>query len=205
MLNVAYSGPSREPFDLDAINARTTMIFGYPILKYWEFFTSAEAPEVMLENMDRGWEAAHPNTFEGMRDLFGVPGAFKQYLTDSSKPSIEIKPYAANLELKDDWKARMKDGGFTAPLNWYNARVQGVHYESDKTVLDENMAVKVPVLFVGCDGDAVCRKEMIKLPKDAGLLPDLTVETMDTGHWPMYEKPEELSELIVRFINEKGL
>lgn len=195
----------REPFDLNAINARTSMVFGYPILKYWEFFTSAEAPEIMLHNIDRGWEAAHPDTFEGMRDLFGVPGAFKQYLTDSSVPSISTKSYAKDSELKEDWKARMKDGGFTAPLNWYNARVQGVHFESDMTVPDENMKVNVPMLFVGCNGDAVCRKEMISLPRDAGLIPDLTVETMDAGHWPMYEKPEELSELIVRFIKEKGL
>lgn len=52
---------------------------------------------------------------------------------------------------------------------------------------------------------AVCRKEKIKLPKDAGLLADLKVETISVGHWPMYERPQETSELIISFIKEKKL
>ena len=180
-------------------------MFGYPILEYWNFFTAPDAPEIMLQNLDRLWEAAHPNTFEGMRDLFGDPGAFKEYLTNRSVPSIEIKPYATDSKLKEDWMARIKEGGLEAPLCWYNARVQGVHFESDKQVPDENIKVQVPMLFIGCNGDAVCRKEMINLPKDAGLIPDLTVETMETGHWPIYESPQEVSEIIARFIKEKDL
>ena len=46
---------------------------------------------------------------------------------------------------------------------------------------------------------------MINGPRDAGLLPDLTIETMKgMGHWPMYERPEQTAEIITRFLKDKG-
>ena len=64
--------------------------------------------------------------------------------------------------------------------------------------------VKDPYLFIGCDGDAVCRTDAIELAKGAGLVPDLTVHEVHSGHWCLYEVPEEVGKIMVGWLGEKG-
>ena len=206
LMNVAYRPPDKEnPFDIDAVNAMATQAFGYPMFNYWYLFTASDGPKVLGENLDRLWEAVNANTFEDMRDLFGKPGAMRAYLTNRSIPSIDIKPYAHDAKLRDDWIAGRKENGFEAPVCWYLALLEGVQFESDKLVPDENYEVNVPLLYIGCSDDAVCRPEMAEQPRAAGLTPDLTVKILEgVAHWPMYEKPEDAAKLITDFIQKKG-
>ena len=207
LLNVAYQPPnSVRTFDLDAVNAVATKAFGYPVLEYWNFFTAPDAPRILEQNMDRYWDCAHAATFVNKKNLYCTVGAMRAYLTNHSVHRIEVKSYARDQKTKEAWVSRMQEGGFAAPLCWYISRVEGVQDESDKAIREENIKVNVPVLFIGCDEDAVCRKEMINGSQNAGLLPRLTVETLEgVGHWPMYECPERTADLVTNFINEQGL
>lgn len=205
LLNVAYSPPSKgQPFNLAAMNAYAKEAFGYPAPIYWNFLTAPDAAGLMNANLDRVWEIPHANSFEEMRDLYGVANAMRNYLSDRSIPSVNIKPYARDPKLFAEWKQEIERGGLEGPLCWYTAHVQQVQCESDKLVADEHMKVNVPSLFIGCDADAPCRVEAIEGPKNAGLLPDLTVEVLHgVGHWPAYEKPQETADMIVRFLQAK--
>lgn len=208
LLNVAYRQPTKgQTFSLEANNAAFTEAFGYPAHEYWNFFTEPDAAEVMGSNLDRLWNFAHPATPEQMKQAMGVPGAPRRMMLDSATiDDFPTKPHAKDEQLKSVWKQSLAQGGLQAPMQWYVAVTTGVQGESDSLVLDENIKVNVPMLFIGCDEDMVCRKEMIYGPRDAGLLPDLTIETIKgVGHWPMYEKPEYTAGLISKFIKAKGL
>ena len=207
LLNVAYGPPSKEKeFDLAAINASTTKAFGYPILEYWNFLTAPDAAGILEGNLDRLWECAHAGTFESKKQLYCTSGAMRDYMTNHATQRIQLKPYAADDELKQRWMSEFRAGGLAGPLCWYTSRTQNVQYLSDKRVPDDNLKVTVPLLFIGCDDDTVCRMELINGPRDAGLLPDLTVHTMKgVGHWPMYESPDQTADIMVQFLKEKEL
>lgn len=109
------------------------------------------------------------------------------------------------IPIKQRWLDQFHAGGLSGPLCWYTCRALEESLESNREIRDTDMKVHVPTLFVGCDQDAVCRPELINIAKEAGLLPDLTVEMMDTGHWPMYEDPNETAEIIKTFLKAKDL
>lgn len=204
-LNVPYTPPDKvNPFNLMAVNNLSTAVFGYPMYEYWNFLTAPDAARVMLENLDGVWEIPHANSFAVMQSLYCVPNAWRAYLTDPSATKIVVKPYAEDSRLKAEWKAVLEKNGFEAPLCWYTAIMQQVQFESDKLIPDTNMTIKVPVLFVGCDGDAACRPETIEAAKKAGCLPYLAQQLLKgVGHWPMYEQPEEIGQILREFLETK--
>lgn len=208
LLNVAFRPPVKDhPFSIDAANAMTTKLFGYPLQEYFHFFTEPDAAAIMDSNLDRLWTFAHPAMPDLMRKGMCVPGEARRMLLDpAATEDFPTKPHAKDEALKKVWKDNLAQGGLRAPLLWYHAITTGVQGESDKLIPDENIKVKVPMLYIACQEDVVCRKELINGPKDAGLLPDLTIEEIEgVGHWPMYEKPEETAGLISKFIEAKGL
>lgn len=77
----------------------------------------------------------------------------------------------------------MQRDGFTGPLNWYHASVGNHHWNSEKDVPPERYRLTIPVLFIGCTKDPVCLTQYIYLAQKAGLLPDLTVDEIESGHW----------------------
>lgn len=39
--------------------------------------------------------------------------------------------------------------------------------------------------------------------KDQGLVPDLEEKVVDAGHWVLYEKPDEIADLITDWLQRK--
>jgi pimeloyl-ACP methyl ester carboxylesterase len=207
LLNVAYVVPSKDKdFDLNAFNTSAAKAFGYPVFEYWNFLTASDAARIIDQNLDRMFDCAHAGTFELKKSLYCVPNAMRQYLTDDSIARIETKPYSRDEKLKQRWMSQFQKGGFGGPVCWYTSRTQGFQFASDKKIPDANIKVTVPTLFIGCDQDTVCRMEVINGAKDAGLLPDLKIETMKgIAHWPMYEDPERTAEILIQFLKERDL
>jgi pimeloyl-ACP methyl ester carboxylesterase len=207
LLNVPYQVPERDNgFDLEAVNAAATKVFGYPALAYWHFWSAPDAAPILEHNLDRLYDCAHARTWDLKKSLYCVDGAMRQYVTDLSIPRIAIKSYASKPEIKDRWLAQFRAGGLKGPLCWYTSRVHNIQHSSDKKIASANVVVNVPTLFIGCNKDVVCRVETVKRPIDLGLLPHLTVETMQgIAHWPMYERPEETADIIVRFLRANYL
>ena len=202
-LNVAYATPTGNHVELDALNKLSESLFGYPRFAYWELFCSDEAPEIFREHIDSVWHALHGAGNNWMYDMFCVRGAMNDFLLRDGK--TELKPYARNDQLRDQWMGQMEEGGFAAPFCWYKASVQNVQSEEDAKLPTGTGKIDTPVLYIGCTGDSVCRTETIRGPQGAGLLPDLTVHEIESNHWCPYEKPEEVAGLIEEFLREKEL
>ncbi|CAJ2504714.1 Uu.00g121080.m01.CDS01 [Anthostomella pinea] len=205
MLNVAYMPPDKEhPYNIESINAMTRKAFGYPAFDYQYLLVSPDAPELLEKDLDRTWSALH-SAGDGMRELFCTPGALREYLSNHDIPALQVRDYAKDAQLKQAWQTMIRSGGFAAPCSWYLANTEQVNFEAEKKVSDANIKVDVPALFVGGAEDPVCRPEVINRSKESGLLPDLKIETVESGHFSPYDKPAEIAGHIKAFVEQKGL
>jgi soluble epoxide hydrolase/lipid-phosphate phosphatase len=192
-VNVAYTPPATGPFDLEATNAATEKLFGYPILSYWDIHANAvDGPQILHANIERLYDAMHGES-PTMKDIFCGPGRMRDHLLNGSSKDIPLRPYAQDAAFKKEFVDRMHRDGFEGPQCWYFATIQNYQYEADAALQDHSV-VNVPALFIGCTQDAVCRSEAVYSSIQAGLLPHLEqAELIDAAHWVPYEKPQEVA------------
>ena len=195
-LNVAYVPPGREAFDLDAANAETKRIHGYPCFSYWHVFAADDGPSVLFSDLERLFTAMHGQG-STMKDYFCVPDAMREYLTHKTHPDIQLRPYAQNASFKKTFIDRMTRDGFEGSQCWYKAMARNYQHECDKLLPVDRDRVEVPVLYIGCKDDVVCRPEALHKSIKKGLLPQLEqAEMIDAAHWVTYEKPQEVVDRI---------
>jgi soluble epoxide hydrolase / lipid-phosphate phosphatase len=200
LLNVAYVPPSRDKFDLDVFNDSMEKLTGLRRYSYWYPFTAPYGAQLLKDKIESFWTALHGegNNFE---DTLCHPGALEDYLRNNK--TVPVRPYAQDTALKDAWISRLSEQGFEGPLNWYKAQLQGIHWEVEKDIPVERLKITVPVLFIAALKDAVCLKQNIYFAEKAGLLPDLKIEDVVSGHWQTLEAPEKTGPIMATFLTEK--
>ncbi|KAK2753030.1 hypothetical protein FQN55_004990 [Onygenales sp. PD_40] len=212
LLNVGYMAPDlseegrKTPFDLQVTNAVTEKLVGYPIFAYWELFTGEDGPAVLGAHVESMWTVMHGEKPGWMKELFCARGAMREYLTADRR--VEVFGYAKDASqggsgYKEAWVERMKKDGFAGSLCWYRAMKENYNFEAERMLPADRAVAKCPVLFVGCTRDAVCREDGIQRPKELGLLPDLTVKSVQAAHWSLLENPKDMGEAIVEFLKER--
>jgi soluble epoxide hydrolase/lipid-phosphate phosphatase len=199
LLNVAYMAPS--PFDLAQANDTTELYTGKPRLAYWELFTAEDGAEILNTHLESFFASFHGAPDDWLDRICCTRGAIRDFVINDKDETL--KEYAQDPAFRDTWIARFKRDGFEAPLQWYFAMKDGHHWTVEKELSPEQLVIKVPLLFIGATGDAVCRTDMIYLPQQAGLLPDLVVKEVTCGHWQTLEVPEKSSEYMVQWLKEK--
>lgn len=201
LLNVAYMPPAQEPFDLDRTNNFTEKVFGYPQLAYWELFTAADGADIIDSNLESMWEVLHGDSDDWMKKMFCTKGEMKKYLTGAEH--VPLKKYAQDPRWKDEFLKQFRRDGFDGAVRMYKAAVNNHHYEADLSIPKEKYVIPVPVLFIGCTGDFVCRHDLIEIPKKAGLLPDLEEQSIESSHWVPMEQPGEVAKHIKNFLTKR--
>jgi pimeloyl-ACP methyl ester carboxylesterase len=201
LVNVAYLLPSDEPFDLAAVNGLTQKIWGYPQFSYWELFTAPDGAEIIDHNLERMWQVLHGDVDDWMKKMFCVPGAMRAFLLGSEE--VPLKAYAREPRWKDGFIKQFEGDGINGALQMYRAGVSNVLFNSDLKISKEQLAITVPMLFIICTGDAVCRRELMIPAKEQGLVPDLKEVVIESAHWSPMEKPHELAAQISDFLNER--
>lgn len=203
LLNVAYSPPGPEPFDLDKTNAMMEKMFNYPRFAYWELFTAPDGPKILVEHVESLYTAIHGDEKDWMLKMFCTRGAMREFLLQDKK--VPVKKYAQDPELERTWIARMKRDTFVGPQNWYHATRYNHHYNAERAIPPENFVIKVPVLYLGCTGDTVCLIELMEPPKQAGLLPNLETKIFDSAHWCTMEIPDQIGPAIVEWLESQKI
>ncbi|KAK5111380.1 hypothetical protein LTR62_005221 [Meristemomyces frigidus] len=212
LISGAYSPPLDAPFDLETANNETTKRFGYPQWEYWNFFNAPDAPKLMRDNLQRFLEVNNgtlpsPNPEEKgrdiwMREMFCVPGAMREYITQTGRYedfTVELKPYAQTPEFRAMFIDRLRRDGLEGAVNYYLALTHNHNLADEREYLASKAArtIRVPVLYIGQTGDWVCRTDLMREPREAGLLVgDVEERVVEAGHWCLYEKPEEIGGLI---------
>ncbi|KAK4495966.1 hypothetical protein PRZ48_013234 [Zasmidium cellare] len=207
-LNVALMPPRTDPFDLDAVNAYTEKHIGYPIYAYWELFSDPTGPrDVMDPNLESLYHAIHGSA-DGVSDdwmmkMFCTRGAIREFVS-SGRTDVPLKKFAQDEGFKKAFIDEKKEGGMTAPGCWYRAMRENYHLETERKLKETGFVVEQPYLFIGCTGDAVCRTDAIEVAKGAGMVKDLTVKELESGHWCPFEKPDDVGRIVVEWLGEKG-
>lgn len=200
MLSVAYRPPAPEgqPFNLDKVLEMSMKNVGYPLYEYWHLFAGPDGPEVLGGHVESLYTVLHGDKQGWMKEMFCTPGRMREYL--QADKQVPVKEYAKDEKVKEAWISRMKKDGFGGPQCWYRAMVESHHYEAEKSLRGDKKIIKVPVLFVGCTRDDVGLISNIYPSRDQDLLPDLTIEIIDSGHWVTMEKPKELEEVMRKWL-----
>lgn len=203
LCNVSYRPPNTETFDLAKLNAFTEKTIGYPLFKYWEFFTSKDGAQVIDENLEKFWEVLHGDVDDWMKKMFSVKDAMPKYLKGSER--VPLRPYAKLPKWKNDFMQRFGRDGFEAPTCWYKATAFNVQSADDASIPKENAVVRVPFFFIGCTGDSVGRTDMAYVAKEAGFLPDFELTELQSGHWCAMEVPDQVAKAIRGWLTKRFL
>lgn len=200
ILNVAYSPPPQEPFNLANFNSLYKKLTGLPRFSYWEPFTSEYGAKLLEDNLETVYSGFNGDG-NAMEDLLCHKGALEKFIREGK--SMPMKAYADSPALKEEWISRFRRDGFTGPLNWYRAQVGNHHYDVEKDLPKERFPITVPVLFIGASKDPVCLTQNIYMGQQAGVLPDLKVEEVESGHWQTLEVPEKTGPIMKKWLAEK--
>ncbi|KAJ6099333.1 hypothetical protein N7467_000868 [Penicillium canescens] len=88
--------------------------------------------------------------------------------------------------------------GVRGPLNWY--RTRQINYRDELAILDRK--IEVPTLFIQALRDQALPPHLGK--SMAKHIPSLTVKQVNTSHWALWEKPQEVNEIIEGWLREKA-
>jgi soluble epoxide hydrolase/lipid-phosphate phosphatase len=200
ILNVAYSPPSKEPFNLTNFNDLFEKLTGLPRFSYFELFAADYAVKLLEDNLETMYSGMHGDG-NALEDLFCHRGALEKFLRKGKQ--LPVSGFASSPAMKEAWISRLRRDGFTGPLNWYKAQVHDVHLEVEKDIPVEGLPITVPVLFIGASKDKVTMTQMIYVAQQAGVLPDLKIEEVESGHWQTLEVPDKTGPIIAGWLKEK--
>lgn len=79
-------------------------------------------------------------------------------------------------------------------VNWY--RTRRVNFEDELAILGRR--ITIPVLFIQALKDSALPPHLGKSMTKH--VPDLTVKQVDTAHWALWERPEEVNGIIATWL-----
>lgn len=84
-------------------------------------------------------------------------------------------------------------------VNWY--RTRDVNYKDELAILDSE--IQIPTLFIQALRDQALPPQMGK--SMAKRFPRLTLKQVNTAHWALWEKPEEVNEIIGTWLKDQSV
>ncbi|KAF7191022.1 Bifunctional epoxide hydrolase 2 [Pseudocercospora fuligena] len=202
-LGSAYVPPSPVPFDFEQIKAMMEQYQGYCSIWYFELFTRDKGYQVIDANLESFFTALHGGG-ERMKEVCCNQGAFEAWLKDEGNILKSVLPYADRDGFREEWVERLRRDGLRGPMNWYKAIAKGLITEADKEALKNGTHVVArPYLTVLALQDPLAPAVAVHGLATQGLLPEVSIKEVDAGHWSMYEKPKEVGDAVVSWLQEK--
>lgn len=81
-------------------------------------------------------------------------------------------------------------------VNWY--RTRRVNYEDELPIVGRK--ITIPVLFIQALKDQALPPHLGK--SMAKHVPDLTLKQVDTAHWALWEKPDEVNGILAGWLKD---
>jgi len=189
-LGTAFVPPSPYPFDFQQIKAMQEQYQGYCSMWYFPLFTSRDGAAKIEAHLEQMFTVLH-----------GGGQRMKDVLCVDTNASVDVLQYAQDPEFRKEWIDRLRQNGWTAPLNWYKAVTRDVGLDAEKAAAEAGRNVlDVPYLFVGATQDPLAPIAAVKGLQAQDLVKDITVKNVEAGHWCMLEKPDEVGSAIVAWL-----
>ncbi|KAF8573427.1 alpha/beta-hydrolase [Ramaria rubella] len=188
-MNISYMPPTPD-VSIEQTMIDVKMMQGRDILSYMKFMASDEAPKIIAEHEDSFYSLVYTNDPTLWQNNVAPEGELEKWLlTDRKAP---VGSWAPD-------QAIFRAGGWFAPTNWYRSAVRGVTLEDDKAVPKERYKITHPVLQILCLRDSICVPDIMRANTVAWCT-NAVIRELDTSHWPMFEKPDELNAAMDDFV-----
>ncbi|KAI0097827.1 Alpha/Beta hydrolase protein [Nemania sp. FL0031] len=191
-------GPPGLFFDIDAANALSLETRGFAQLGYWYFFNSWDTADLISRNLESTFSLVWTANASAWGTDFANIGAARSWI--SANKTTE-SPSWVTPEYKARWLRLFSQPNITiSSLNYYQALLRGVHAADEAVLTDEDRMLRVPVLGVGSAKDQVATPEFQKAFLEPWAMAGFQQIIVDSGHWVMQEKGDELNDILIEFI-----
>ncbi|KKK13505.1 hypothetical protein ARAM_003522 [Aspergillus rambellii] len=185
---VPYKAPARKYFSMEDIVAQGASHFAYQV----QFITGD------LEKVIRTREEQK----QFLNALYGGRTDKQEFAFDvNSGVDLQRLPQVKASRLLSEEEMEYYSWEFTrhglrGPLNWYKTRE--INFK-DELGLPTDL-INVPVLFIQALRDEALPPHLGKGMEKS--LPLLTTRQVNTSHWALWEKPEEVNEILSGWVDE---
>lgn len=189
LLSVAYSPPTR--FNLTLALQQSVLVNGYESIGYWEFFEANDAATIIESNLDSFIDLIFAENSTLAKTDVAPRGKVRAWL--SAKKRTNRAQYMTQQDydtVRSYLSTRMQQ-----KLNWFKAIIANVDWEYEKNM---NATVQRPVLFIEGSRDYI--GIVGAAAGQAKYIPDLKNISVDTGHWVMEEKPDDVNREIDQWL-----
>ncbi|KAL8949187.1 MAG: hypothetical protein Q9222_004682 [Ikaeria aurantiellina] len=202
-LSVGYK-PPMGTFDVDDINDATQKRFGYPMFKYWHFFDSPDAAEIMDGNPASSTSIIYPHDPEVYLSHLCPVGALRRFYQNGTTLPRPVWITAEELSTHSEIFSPA-NGGYGGALNWYKSCMANVNAADEDAIPKEKWQITKPVLLVSCTRDHVAIPELQEETMSGFVASEggLEIKKLDAGHWVMLEKKDEVNEILRNFFERQ--
>ncbi|RUT72071.1 alpha/beta hydrolase [Flavobacterium cupreum] len=118
------------------------------------------------------------------------PGMLMINLARAEKPHGEALMNDNELSV---FISAFKSSGFTGSINWYRNLDRNWHLLANVTPI-----IPQPTLMIYGEQDMIPKSENLK-----NIVPNLDIVSLDCGHWIQQEKPEETTQVIIKWLEQQ--
>ncbi|KAJ8130959.1 hypothetical protein O1611_g2665 [Lasiodiplodia mahajangana] len=194
-------GPAGLFFDIDAVNALSLETLGYAQFGYWYFFNSWDTADLISYNLESTFSLVWTTNESSWGTDFANIGAARAWITanTTTEPPSWVTP-----EYKARWLRLYSQPNITvSSLNYYQAMLRGVHVADEAVLTDEDRKLRVPTLAVGSAKDQIATPDLQKAFIETWAVAGFQQLIVDSGHWVMQEKGDELNDILIEFIGRE--
>ncbi|KAJ5559013.1 hypothetical protein N7461_002985 [Penicillium sp. DV-2018c] len=187
---VPYAAPTKKDVSLEEMVRTVTPHFGYQLQ-----LKSGDLEKVIRSKEEIGQFLL---ALYGGRTEKGAFGFDVSKGVDVDKiGALKISRLLSEEEL-DFYSDEFARSGVHGPLNWY--RTRKVNYQDELEILDRPQ-IGVPTLFIQALRDQALPAHLGK--SMAKHVPRLTLKQVDTAHWALWEKPDEVNDILATWLKEQ--
>lgn len=209
--------PFGQEFHLDQVNDITEKALGYAAFGYQKFFVedpdrAVELLELHADRMDMLMFAEEPGKV--WPEYFCKIGGMKNWLeSDREVKMISGLDESLKLKQRETFCGQVESStesrgasGYAGPLNWYIAHNENANVMDERSLRSDWEIYKADrsVLLVLCKKEPIAPSEM-HIGMAQAYVKDhkqLTIRKVNTGHFPMLERPEDLNTELAAFFEQ---
>ena len=191
LVSAGYHRPSQ--LDHEKMLQMSKQALGYENTGYWKFFAADDAAELIEKNIDAFIDLAFPKDPKLWATDFAPLGKLREWVTEGKR--TERAPFLT----EDDCRVlrRNAEDGMQPKLNWYKSALSNIDWEDEK---DLDPQIKRPLLFIGGTKDYICIPKLFA--EQGKFVPELESVELDSSHWIMEEKPDEVNRTIEAWVKK---
>ncbi|KAG4420888.1 hypothetical protein IFR04_005972 [Cadophora malorum] len=197
-LDVGYVSPGHGMTEemVTFVDKSIKEAMGFEVFGYFRFFNEDGAADLLDKNAKSVQSLFYSTDADLGKKSMGARGGFKTWLSEG-----KVAPKETWLSQEEiDHAVKLfgpENGGYGAAINWYRAQLQNINATDEKEIPEANHILQQPTLLINTTNFISATADFANQMKPYA--PKLEVEKLESGHWVMLEKRDEVNGLLRAF------